>query len=263
MELAPTFSEYSLGLKRVGCEVQQYHLRKERDFVLDNGFLSFLDQVKPEALFLCNPNNPTGQIIEQKLLNQILAYTKEHHIRFFLDECFLDLSETGESLKLQLENNPQLFILKAFTKSYGMAGVRLGYCLSADEDLLRTISETVQPWNVSLLAQAAGVAALKEQDFLQKARGTIFAEKEWLAAQLERLGMKVCPSSANYLLFYGPADLHTALKAHGIAIRNCDNYHGLGTGWYRIAVRLHEENERLIQTMEQVLGKELPWQKTL
>lgn len=141
--------------------------------------------------------------------------------------------------------------------------MRLGYCMSSDADLHHIMSETVQPWNVSLLAQAAGVAALKEQDFLQIAKETIFAEKKWLTEQLERLGLKVFPSEANYLLFHGPKVFHIALKAHGIAIRNCDNYHGLGTGWYRIAVRLHEENEHLIRTMEQVFGKELSWQKTL
>lgn len=106
VELAPTFSEYSLGLKRADCEVRRYHLEAEKDFLLNDGFLSFLGEAKPEAVFFCNPNNPTGQAIEQELLSSILAYTKEHHIRFFLDECFLDLSEKGESLKLQLENNP-------------------------------------------------------------------------------------------------------------------------------------------------------------
>lgn len=263
VELAPTFSEYSLGLQRCGCDIQRYSLNPEQNFVLDDGFCSFLDEVHPEAVFLCNPNNPTGQIIKQELLTDILAYTKQNNIRFFLDECFLDLSEEGKSLKPFLKENPQLFILKAFTKSFGMAGVRLGYCISTDEDLLRAMAETVQPWNVSLLAQAAGIAALKEQTFLQTARKTIFIEKRWLSAQLEQLRMKVCPSSANYLLFYGPTDLHIALKQNGIAIRNCDNYHGLGAGWYRIAVRLHEENERLIQSMERVLGKESLWRKTL
>ena len=257
VELAPTFSEYSLGLRRCGCDIHRYFLNPEQNFVLDDGFCPFLDEVNPEAVFLCNPNNPTGQIIKQGLLTDILACTKQNNIRFFLDECFLDLSEEGESMKPFLKENPQLFILKAFTKSFGMAGVRLGYCMSTDEDLLRAMSEAVQPWNVSLFAQAAGIAALKEQTFLQTARKTIFKEKKWLSARLLQLGMKVCPSSANYLLFYGPADLHIALKQNGIAIRSCDNYYGLGAGWYRIAVRLHEENECLIQTMERVLGKEI------
>ena len=263
VELAPTFSEYSLGLGRCGCEIRRYSLHAEQDFLLDDGFLAFLEETKPEALFLCNPNNPTGRTVEPWLMEQILNHTRQHNIRFFLDECFLDLSQRGESLKARLRDNSQLFILKAFTKSYGMAGVRLGYGMSADENLLRKMSEAVQPWNVSSLAQAAGVAALKEQPFLQRARQTIFTQKAWLFDQLEALGLKVFPSDANFLLFYGPEGLHSALKQYGIAIRNCDNYHGLGAGWYRIAVRLPEENERLIQAMKQVLGKEETWRKTL
>ena len=117
----------------------------------------------------------------------------------------------------------------------------------------------MQPWNVSTLAQAAGVAALRECAFLQKTRALIPTERQWLREQLEALGFWVCPSHANYLLFHGREDFHERLREHGIAIRSCGNYHGLGVGWYRIAVRLHEENKRLIDAMKEVCT----WQKTL
>lgn len=155
-----------------------------------------------------------------------------------------------------LRDHPELFILKAFTKSYGMAGVRLGYCLCSDDELLAKMSRTAQPWNVSILAQAAGVVALQEQDFLIKTKELIPVERSWLKDELENLGFWVCPAKANYLLFHGKPGLHTALKERGIAIRNCDNYHGLSSGWYRIAVRLHEQNEQLIAAIKQVLRKE-------
>lgn len=252
VELAPTFSEYALGLERVGCRVERYHLRQEQEFELDEGFLPYLVAVKPDAVFLCNPNNPTGKVIPPSRLRQILSFCADNGIRLFVDECFLDLSDSGESLKTFLTQNPQLFILKAFTKSYGMAGIRLGYGLCADPALLEQMSKAVQPWNVSSLAQAAGVAALQEQTFLQKTRALISVERQWLKTQMESLGFWVCPSSANYLLFKGSAGLHLKLKEKKIAIRNCDNYKGLGQGWYRIAVRQHEENEKLIQAMKEV-----------
>lgn len=137
-----------------------------------------------------------------------------------------------------LADAPQLFILKAFTKNYGMAGLRLGYGMSADAQLLYRMSQTVQPWNVSVLAQAAGTAALQEQAFLQRAREVICCERPYLTRCLQNMGLKVCPSAANYLLFRGPEGLHVSLKTQGIAIRSCDNYPGLGPGWYRLAVRL-------------------------
>ena len=263
VELAPTFSEYTLGLARAGCHVERYVLRQDNDFDLDDGFLPFLMERKPEAVFLCNPNNPTGRILPFDTLEKILEFCHQHHTRLFLDECFLDLSDEGISMKGYLKAYPELCILKAFTKSYGMAGVRLGYCLCSDEELLEKMSRTVQPWNVSILAQAAGVAALSETQFLAKTKALIPVERRWLKGELEALGLWVCPSKANYLLFYGEPELHTTLKKHGIAIRNCDNYHGLSSGWYRIAVRLHEQNRQLIAAMKQVLRKESSWQKTL
>lgn len=251
VELAPTFSEYALALERVGCKVSRYFLRQEREFELDEDFLCFLAQTLPEAVFLCSPNNPTGKPIAPPLLKKILAFCSEQGISLFVDECFLDLSDSGESLKPFLMDNPRLFLLKAFTKSYGLAGIRLGYCMSGDCALLAGMSHGVQPWNVSSLAQAAGVAALGEQDFLQKTRALIARERPWLQAQLEALGFWVCPSHTNFLLFRADAGLHERLRKKGIAIRNCDNYHGLGPGWYRAAVRLHGENEELIQAMKE------------
>lgn len=263
MELAPTFSEYALGLERVGCRVEHSLLKQEDNFDLREDFLEHLENQKPEVVFLCNPNNPTGRLIPAHLLEKTVKLCSLNNIRLFLDECFLDLSDGGISMKGFLKEHPNLFILKAFTKSYGMAGVRLGYGLCADSDLLAKMSMAVQPWNVSSLAQAAGVAALKETLFLQKTKTLILEERQWLKTELEALGFWVCPSAANYLLFCGAKELHTALRENGIAIRNCDNYHGLAPGWYRIAVRRHEENEQLIDAIRQVCGKETAWPKTL
>ena len=259
MELAPTFSEYSLALERVGCQVERYPLKKENYFSLTEDFLPALERSRPDVLFLCNPNNPTGQVIGLPLLEKILDVCEEQGTCLFVDECFLDLSDNGESLKAHLGEYPNLFILKAFTKSYGMAGVRLGYCLCSNPELLQKMSHTVQPWNVSTLAQAAGIAALQERAFLQRTRALILVERQWLQSQLEALGFWVCPSRANYLLFHAREDLCERLREQGIAIRSCHNYHGLGVGWYRIAVRLHEENERLIEAMKEVCA----WQRTL
>lgn len=258
-ELAPTFSEYALGMEQVGCRMERYELTPKNGFALDDGILAFLREKRPQVLFLCNPNNPTGQVIAPELMERILHATRDLGTRLFVDECFLDLSDGGQSVKRLLRDNPQVLILKAFTKSYGMAGLRLGYCISSDGALLRQMSEAVQPWNVSSLAQAAGVAALEQGAFLEKTRQTVFRERKWLKQELEKLGFFVVESHANYLLFRGEVDLGRNLRSRGIAIRDCSNYHGLEAGWYRIAVRLPEENHRLIQAMHEVRS----WQKTL
>lgn len=255
LELAPTFSEYSTALEAVGCQVDRYSLVSDNGFVLKESFLSYLEAGEWDALFLCNPNNPTGQIIERGLLEQIARLCHEKQMRLFLDECFLDLTDGGrvQSMKEYLNQFPGLFILKAFTKSYGMAGLRLGYCLTADPALLTAMSRAVQPWNVSIPAQAAGVAALGETAFLEYTRQIIREEREWLRQQLSALGITVNPSCANYLLLYCSTPLQEKLLERGILIRNCANYHSLDEGWYRIAVKTHKENQVLISALTEIL----------
>ena len=249
IELAPTFSEYSLALRRTGCEVVRFALKQEENFDLRKDFLPILAREKIDALFLCNPNNPTGRLIADDLLEEILRICREKNIALFVDECFLSLSDGGVDLTPSLSDFPQLFILKAFTKSFGMAGLRLGYGLSADEALLRKMSAAVPPWNVSALAQAAGVAALGDAEFLERNRAVIRAERPRLEERLRELGFWVCPSQANYILFRGEAGLADRLRERGAAIRDCANFEGLGPGWYRAAVRLREENDALLDAM--------------
>lgn len=253
VELAPTFSEYGAAMEAAGCEMRRYYLREENGFLLDGEFLRFLEQERPEVVFLCNPNNPTGRTIPRPLMEEILKLCHGMGVRLFVDECFLDLSDRQESVKDWLGQTPELLILKAFTKSYGLAGVRLGYCLCSDEALLREMAGATPPWNVSSLAQAAGVAALGETAFLQKTRALISRERPRLQAGLEELGLWVCPGEANYLLFRGPEGLGAALRKRGVALRSCANYHGLGPGWYRTAVKKEDENTTLLRELEQVL----------
>jgi len=248
---APTFSEYASALKLYGGETQLYPLRREDDFLPDGGFLQWLQDLSPDAVFLCNPNNPTGRLFPDAFITELVALCKLMKARLFVDECFLDLTDKGKSMKDSLAGWSGLFILRAFTKSYGMAGLRLGYCLSSDTALLRRMSELTPPWDISSPAQAAGTAALGEKDFIRRARDLIGRERPRLKSSLESIGLYVCPSDANYLLFQGPKGLAERLQLRGIAVRNCANYPGLGTGWYRIAVRMAEENDRLLAAMRE------------
>ena len=244
----------------MGCRVERYFLHQAQNFDLDDRFLSFLEEKKPEVVFLCNPNNPTGRLLPLPLLEQILQVCAAWGARVFLDECFLDLTEDGISARSLLAAHPALLILKAFTKSYGMAGIRLGYCLCADNALLHDMAATSPPWNVSSPAQSAGVAALAERDFLQRTLSLVRTERRWLTDNLTALGFWVCPSHANYLLFRGPLGLREGLLQQGIAIRGCGNYNGLDDGWYRIAVRPHGENEALITAIRQFCKEKSLWQ---
>ena len=129
LELAPTFSEYAAALEAFGCQVERYALEEENGFALTEKFLDALEQTDCEVVFLCSPNNPTGRLTDPGLLAEACEICLRRGLRLFVDECFLELSDGGRSASLadQLERFPGLFLLKAFTKSYAMAGLRLGW----------------------------------------------------------------------------------------------------------------------------------------
>lgn len=249
---APTFSEYAEALERVGGQVTSFPLREEHSFAVTP---EILDAITPDVdvLFLCEPNNPTGRTTASGLLQAILEKCRACGVLVVLDECFAPFLLTPRS-QIPVLRVYRLLILRAFTKFYGLAGVRLGYCLCADTELLDRMALAGQPWPVSNLAQAAGVAALRETAYAEKLRALLAQQRPWLKRQLERQGCFVLPGEANYLLFRSPdPKLGRRLERQGVLIRTCADYDGLGPNWFRVAVRTAAENQRLIETMEGLL----------
>ncbi|MGI5895419.1 MAG: pyridoxal phosphate-dependent aminotransferase [Oscillospiraceae bacterium] len=261
----PTFAEYENALRTVGCQTRFHPLLPENGFRLDD---SLLPELTPEVemLFLCNPNNPTGQVMEPGLLRRILERCRRNRTTVLLDECFQAFlpPELQHSCVQWLDEFPNAAVLKAFTKLYGMAGVRLGYLLSADCALLERCFLAGPPWAVSSLAQAAGIAALQETEYLKKTQALICRERRWMKEQLRQSGIEPIGSHANYLFFASPlSDLSGRMEQNGILIRSCDNYFGLPAGYCRVAVRTRDENEILVGVMQRLLKEEAPWQKQL
>ena len=250
---APTFSEYGAALRTAGCTVVSYPLKRENEFRLGADFLEFITP-ETDAVFLCEPNNPTGLTTPRPLLLKILERCRNSGTWLIADECFNDFLDEPEehSLRPWLTEFPNLLILKAFTKLYAMAGVRLGYVLSQDESLPDALREAGPPWNVSTLAQAAGAAALRETAYVRRLRRLIQAERPRLLEGLRQLGLEVIPGEANYLLFQSQRPLVSPLRERGILLRSCANYEGLDETWYRTAVRTQEENQRLLTALKEV-----------
>ena len=157
----------------------------------------------------------------------------------------------------RLAEFPNLLVLKAFTKLYAMAGVRLGYGLCSDRLLLEWMAGTVQPWSVSTLAQAAGIAALGEEDYRRETARLIREERCFLKQEFTRLHLPVVGSKANFIFLRSPVShLGEKLEPLGILLRSCDNYRGMPQDYCRAAVRTRKENIRLIAALEQVLEQE-------
>ena len=252
---APTFAEYEAALQTVGCAVQRVFLREENEFAVTE---EFIDAVTPETdiVFLCQPNNPTGQVTPPARVERLVRRCAECGAVLVVDECFLDFLPDRDAwtAKQLLRDAPQLVILKAFTKLYAMAGVRLGYALCGDATLLEKMRGAGQPWAVSSLAQAAGLAALQETAYADAVRALIAEQRPRMAAGLRALGLRVMDGQANYLLFRATPDFGEKLRRRGAVVRSCANYPGLDAAWYRTAVRTAEENTRLLQIMGEILA---------
>ena len=260
---APTFAEYEQALRAAGSEISFYELSHENNLEADQSLAETICREKPEMVFLCNPNNPTGLLIPQDVMEEVRNVCRREHVFLVMDECFLDFVEDGEELsqkKYLADRN--IFILRAFTKRYAMAGLRLGYGICADESVLEKMREAMQPWSVSIPAQAAGEAALGEKEYVRRSMQIVRTEREYLRGVLQQYGFKVYDSRANYLFFRAPAGLREALLKRGIMIRSCANYRNLGEEYYRIAVRKHEDNVKLQAALEALAGEEEgKWQK--
>ena len=248
----PCFGEYKAALEAAGCAVEQCLL--DETFRLNEDFSNRINH-NINIIVLCNPNNPTGRTIEPSLLRSILTRCGETGTRIVMDECFVGFLDEPERHTAvgKLGEAPELLILKAFTKLYALAGVRLGYALCADAAFLDAMRRAGPPWAVSGIAQAAGIAVLRETAYVEQVRRLVRTERVWLYDSLSALGLFVVPGSANFLLFQSEKPLYTPLRERGILIRRCGDFAGLDGSWYRIAVRTHPENERLIAALREVI----------
>lgn len=246
---APSFGEYEAALRASDSEICFWNLSEKEDFHLQEDFPAAVD-ASVGIVFLCNPNNPTGILTGRDQLISIAERCEETGTYLCVDECFLPFcdQEGTYTMKRELKRFPHLIVLRAFTKIYGMAGLRLGYAMSANEALTADILRVLPPWNTSLPAQMAGAAALSDREYIARTRRLIAAEKEYLTREMsDGLAERIYGGAANFLFFRSRADLKERLLKEEILIRSCSNYRNLNGAFFRIGIRTHEENVELIR----------------
>lgn len=281
MVTAPCYSGYETALSAAApsSRIHRIPLRAEDDFTLPENICQEIARVKPNLLILTNPNNPNGKRISANRLREIADACRAAGTVLLVDECFLALSGGDEDSlihRIRSESLPAV-VLRAFTKTFAIPGVRLGYAVCS-APMAERIRRELPEWNLSVFAQYAGTAALEAAAGGNVMRGTaaggtpapetsaggtsgyltasvemIAREREYLTAELEKLGLRVFPSDANYILFQSrDRELHQKLLDKGILIRDCRDYHGLTAGFYRTAVRTHRENTALLRCLRNI-----------
>jgi threonine-phosphate decarboxylase len=246
----PTFHEYEQALHILDCAIGYYPTIEDTNFTILEDFLEFITR-EVDIIFLCNPNNPTGNLIHRNLMEKILNRCEKQDVLLVVDECFMDFVEERENYTIKdlCNKSKNLLVLKAFTKLYAMPGLRLGYGICSDQELINQMKQSMQPWNVSIPAQMAGIAALEETEYVKNSLNLLQEERTYLINELIKLEFKLYESKANYIFFKAEKGLYEKCLEKGILIRNCNNYKGLEEGYYRIVVKTREENMKLIEVL--------------
>ena len=260
----PTFSEYRRACEAAGARCQSYAMRPEDGFQLD---VMRLDPRGHDMVFVCNPNNPTGQLILAEDLSYLWQKCRSAGAALVVDEAFIDFVGPGASLLFRGAAGcaagdggvpAGLFVIRSFTKSFALAGLRVG-ALAAAVDSARRLRDSMPPWRINVLGQAAAAAALAEGDYLARTRRETARLRARLQADLAAIdGVEPLPSAANFILCRvagrNAGAVTAGLERQGILVRDCRSFAGLEDGYIRVAVRAGHENHQLITALNKIMA---------
>lgn len=249
----PSFYGYEYAAKAADSHIKYVYLPEETAFCPGEELLQALT-ADTDLLFLANPNNPTGQLMSPEYLRELLEHCRQQEIIVVLDECFTEFCETDRkqprSLLGKIDQYENLLLVRAFTKSFAMPGVRLGYLLCSDPGIRERIRRQLPEWNLSVFAQRAGIiCADHAEKYLQDTVEYVKNERAYLREGLEKQSIRVVSGEADFLLVQTDRPLYQELLEKGILIRDCENFRGLKKGYYRIAVKTRAENEVLLREL--------------
>ena len=247
----PSFYGYEYAFYENSGELIYYYLKEEDNYRLTKDFLNALTD-DLDFIILANPNNPTGALTDDELLIETVKAAKDKNIRVILDECFIEFTDGNHSLVSKADVYPNLCIIRSFTKIFAIPGVRLGYFVCSDLSFNEAVKKHLPEWNISAFGQAAGVACTECEDYVEASKKVLREERDFLLSEFKRLGIKAYDSACNFILIKDTRKLDEELLKHQILLRNCSNFKGLDEGYYRIAIRTHEENKQLIEKLENI-----------
>ncbi len=248
----PTYGEYEIACRLVGSTVVQQSLLSQPNFQLNvKDTVDLIHQHQPRGIFLCNPNNPTGQYLSRQEIEQVLATAPNSLV--VLDEAYIAFTDRIWSSLDLLQRYDNLVIMRSMTKDYALAGLRLGYAI-AREPIISVLKRVRPPWNVNAIAQKAGLGALQADAYIEECHRKIQEAKSFLIKELTALGLEVVPSQTNFFLVKVSNfafEFRHALLHLGILVRDCTSF-GL-PNHIRIAPRTLPECQKLLEAIKEFL----------
>ncbi|VBB06827.1 aminotransferases class-i pyridoxal-phosphate attachment site [Lucifera butyrica] len=259
---APSFGEYERAARAAGAEINYILLKDADGFLLTAA--SVIEKLPgTDMVFIGNPNNPTGTILTNRVLEEIIEAAGKTGTVVVLDESFIDFlpDDAPFTCRSLLSRYPNLVILHSLTKFYAIPGLRLGFSLTSP-DLAQKLHAAKDPWNVNSLAQAAGIAALEDEEYGRRSRSLVQQANKSMYEGLQKIaGFKPFPPAVNYILVHTgnrrtAVEMQQSLLAYGILIRDCSNYPGLSPAYIRVAVKRPAQNQVLLDTLQNIAGEE-------
>jgi len=253
--LTPTYGEYQGACNLLGAAVSSLAAEPGNAFLWDLAEATRrISAQRPSLVFLCNPNNPTGVLLQSEEVQGLAEAAGGVGALLVVDEAYMSFVEQPwDSLPLLKAGN--VVLLRSMTKDYALTSLRLGYSL-ASEEVTRQMAAFQPDWSVNGLAQAAGLAALADPGYLSRAREAVALAKAFLTDQLATLGFIVHPTAANFLLVRvgDTHSWHDQLMRKGLFVRDCTSF-GLPE-YIRLGIRSLPDCRRLVETMKSLLDEE-------
>jgi histidinol-phosphate aminotransferase len=250
--VGPTFGEYEAATRRAGATITQIDATEANGFCPDvDQVAETVERISPRLVFLCNPNNPTGQALD---VGEVYSLLKGlGRALLIVDEAYIELADGVESVVGLDRRDPRLVVLRSLTKSHGLAGLRLGHMVAAPE-IVEAVGQAQPPWSVNAFAQAAGIAALGDEEHVAEGRRLARRARALLVDGLEQLGLSCVPSRAGYwLVKVGDGRrVRDELLRRGILVRDARSF-GL-PAYVRVAARPIEECERLLAVLSGLIS---------
>ncbi|MBP3379489.1 MAG: aminotransferase class I/II-fold pyridoxal phosphate-dependent enzyme [Ruminococcus sp.] len=252
----PCSGVYRAALEECGCEIMEIALNPDRDFGLTSDAADFI-YPGTDMVIIGNPCDPTGGVVSLYTLLAIAKKCEKTDTIMVCDERFMQFVYRSERYSANSILNSNIVIIKSFDEIFATAGLPMGYAVFGDESLAEKVRESGKRAIVSGAAQAAGIAAARDDEFVRLSRRFISLERKKLAVQLTRLGLPVLPSKANFLMFRCELPLDEMLRKRGIVIKKCGRELGLSDDYFRVAVGTIDENKQLVSAIERIFTKKI------
>jgi threonine-phosphate decarboxylase len=260
INLSPTFSEYARAARQKGVEVININAYDAGFSFLD--FDLILEAVRPKSLVvLCNPNNPTGTFVEKDQVFDLARELGKKESYLFIDEAFIEFTDDypGNSMVQELIHFPNVLVIRAATKFFGMPGIRLGFGVTKNQELIKGILDRLEPWNVNAAAVIAGCTVYRDEEYIKASRRWVKEERDFFFQRLKEIeGLTVYPSRANFHLVKTNVNLDAwtlkeILLKEGVLIRTPDGFEHLTLYHFRLAVKDRASNEVALSALREVL----------